>query len=77
LRALPALFYTEIGYYCTVKMASVNIDFKKMAVAFRTHVRMKASNAGSTIVYLSNGWLIEENPKDSSKVQKIDFSITK
>jgi len=48
-------------------MAVVNIDFKKMAVAFREHVRFKAAQAGSNIIYVQNGQLIEENPKDSTK----------
>lgn len=46
---------------------AVNIDFKKMAIAFREHVRVKASQAGSNIIYVQNGQLIEENPKDSTK----------
>jgi ribosomal protein L18E len=37
-----------------------------MALAFRKHVRLKALNAGSNIIYLKNGQLVEENPKDSS-----------
>lgn len=55
-----------IGYYCNMKGEAVNINFKKMALAFRKHVRLKALNAGSNIVYVKNGQLIEENPKDSS-----------
>ncbi len=50
-----------------MKMTAVNINFKKMAIAFRAHVRFKAVQAGSTIIYMENGQLIEENPKDSSK----------
>ena len=50
-----------------MKIAVVNIDFKKMAIAFRAHVRFKASQAGSNIIYVQNGQLIEENPKDSTK----------
>ena len=48
-------------------MEAVNINFKKMAIAFRVHVRLKALQAGSNIIYVQNGQLIEENPKDSSK----------
>jgi ribosomal protein L18E len=50
-----------------MKMSMVNINFKEMAIAFRDHVRFKAIQAGSNIVYLEKGQLIEENPKDSSK----------
>ena len=61
-----ALFSLRIGYYCVMKVEAVNINFKKMALAFREHVRLKALNAGSNIIYLKNGQLVEENPKDSS-----------
>ena len=50
-----------------MKTTAVNINFKKMAIAFRAHVRLKAVQAVSTIIYMENGLLIEENPKDSSK----------
>ena len=50
-----------------MKIAAVNINFKKMAIAFRAHVRSKAVQAGSNIIYMENGQLIEENPKDSTK----------
>lgn len=53
-----------------MKTDFVNIDFKKMAIAFREHVRFKASQAGSNIIYVQDGQLIEENPKDSSKIIK-------
>jgi ABC-type proline/glycine betaine transport system ATPase subunit len=46
-----------------MKPQSVNIDFTKMAVAFRKHVLEKALNAGSTIIYMKDGKLIEEDPK--------------
>ncbi|HMI67781.1 MAG TPA: hypothetical protein VK517_17185 [Cyclobacteriaceae bacterium] len=49
-----------------MKTEAVNINFKKMAIAFRKHVRLKALNAGSNIIYFKNGHLVEENPKDSS-----------
>ncbi len=51
-------------------MEAVNINFKKMAIAFRAHVRLKAMQANSNIIYVQNGQLIEENPKDSSKSVK-------
>lgn len=51
-------------------MTTVNIDFKRMAIAFRTHVRLKAMQAGSNIIYMQNGQLIEENPTDSMKLIK-------
>ncbi len=50
-----------------MKAEVVNINFKRMAIAFRAHVRLKALKAGSNIVYVQNGQLIEENPKDSTK----------
>jgi ABC-type proline/glycine betaine transport system ATPase subunit len=46
-----------------MKTKFVSIDFTKMAVAFRKHVLEKALNAGSTIVYMKDGKLIEEDPK--------------
>lgn len=55
-----------IGYNCTMKNLPVNINFKRMAIAFRSHVRQKATQAGSNIIYMKNGQLIEENPKDST-----------
>lgn len=51
-------------------MEAVNINFKKMAIAFRAHVRLKAIQAGSTIIYVQNGQLIEENPQNSNKTIK-------
>ncbi len=53
-----------------MKTEAVNINFEKMAVAFRAHVRLKAILANSNIVYVQGGRLIEENPKDSSKSVK-------
>ncbi|MBX2963045.1 MAG: hypothetical protein KF687_11075 [Cyclobacteriaceae bacterium] len=58
-------------------MEAVNINFKKMAIAFRAHVRLKALQAGSTIIYVQNGQLIEENPKDSSKsIKRKSLSVS-
>jgi len=42
----------------------VNIDFKKVGKTFREYVRDKAIAAGSTIVYVHNDQLIEEDPKN-------------
>lgn len=53
-----------------MKISMVNINFKEIAIAFREHVRIKAIQAGSNIIYMENGQLIEENPKDSSKKVK-------
>lgn len=53
-------------YNCGMKNSPVNINFTKMAIAFRSHVRLKAAQAGSSIVYMKNGQLIEENPKDAT-----------
>ncbi len=50
---------------------SVNIDFKKMAVAFRKHVLDKALNAGSTIIYMKDGMLIEEDPRTAQILKSI------
>jgi hypothetical protein len=38
-----------------------------MGKAFREFVRQKAIRANSTIVYIKDGVLIEENPKTSAK----------
>ena len=50
--------------------SSVNIDFKKMSVAFRKHVLLKALKAGSTIVYMKDGELVEEDPKNVGHLKK-------
>jgi hypothetical protein len=42
---------------------SVNIDFKKMGETFHEFVRSKALLAGSTIVYVLKGKLVEEDPR--------------
>lgn len=47
----------------------VNINFKEMSMAYRAHVRSKAKKAGTTIVYIRNGNLVEENPIDLSHVK--------
>jgi len=51
-----------------VKYPQINIDFKKMEKAFREHVRRKAMQAGSTIIYKKNGQLVEEDPATSKKI---------
>ncbi len=50
-----------------VKTLQVNIDFKKMEKAFPEHIRKKAIKAGSTIVYMENDQLIEEDPATLKK----------
>lgn len=52
----------KIQYLCFMK-SMVNIDFQRMGKAFQQHVRQKAARSGSTIVYLKNGMLTEEDPK--------------
>jgi hypothetical protein len=61
-----ALYLGRIGYYCIMKNSSVKINFKQMEVAFRSHVRRKATQAGSSIIYIKDGQLIEENLKDAT-----------
>jgi hypothetical protein len=46
----------------------VHIDFRKFRETFREFVRNKAIQSGSTIVYLSEGQLIEEDPKNNKTV---------
>lgn len=41
----------------------VNFNFEALSKALRRHVREKARQAGTTIVYKKNGQLIEENPR--------------
>ena len=50
-----------------MKSPQVHINFKIMEKAFREHVRKKAIQAGSTIIYKKDGQLIEEDPKTSEK----------
>lgn len=38
-------------------------DFPEHGKALQQHVRQKAARFGSTIVYLKNGMLLEEDPK--------------
>ena len=47
---------------------AVQINFKIMSKAFREFVRQKAIKADSTIVYVKDGALIEENPKNSATI---------
>ena len=46
----------------------VNIDFNKFRKTFRAYVRAKAVEAGSTIVYVLNGQLVEEDPRSEKIV---------
>jgi hypothetical protein len=50
-----------------VKTRQINIDFKQMEKAFREHVRKKAIDAHSTIIYREGNRLIEEDPATSKK----------
>ena len=57
-------------------LRKVNIDFKVMQQALKQSVRDKAIKAGSTIVYLKDGRLIEEDPKTLSKrTLKKEYSL--
>ncbi len=47
--------------------SDVNIDFTVMKKTFRELVVAKAKKANSTIVYVENGQLIEEDPNTSQK----------
>jgi len=51
-----------------MKNSSVNIDFKKMATAFRLHVLKKALSAGSSIIYMKNGKIVEEDPATALQI---------
>ena len=51
-----------------MKVPQVQINFKIMEKAFREHVRKKAIQVGSTIIYKKDGQLIEENPVTSEKI---------
>ncbi len=54
----------------------VNIDFKLMKKALKESVRDKAIKAGSTIVYLQDGEIIEEDPKTKIKrILKKEYSL--
>lgn len=59
-----------------MKLSKVNIDFKIMQQALKQSVRDKAIKAGSTIVYIKDGKLIEEDPKTCSKrTLKKEYSL--
>jgi hypothetical protein len=54
----------------------VNIDFKLMCKALKENVCDKAIKANSTIVYLQDGKLIEEDPKTKTKrIFKKEYSL--
>ena len=48
--------------------SSVNIDFEVMRYAVKKHAREKAIKFGSTLIYVENGRLIEEDPSSSKKI---------
>lgn len=50
-----------------MESAEVKIDFAVMEIALREVVVEKAKKANSTIVYMENGQLIEEDPNTSEK----------
>ena len=51
--------------------SKVNIDFEKMSLVFHKYVLAKALKAGSTIVYLKDGVLVEEDPKNEGHLKKV------
>jgi len=52
----------------------VNINFKQFRKTFREYVRNKAIEAGSTIVYVIDNRLVEEDPK-SEKITVLKESF--
>jgi ABC-type uncharacterized transport system ATPase component len=54
-----------------MKSDKVKIDFKIMSVAFRNHVIQKAIIAGNAIVYLKDGKIVEEDPRNSKLVDRL------
>jgi hypothetical protein len=46
-----------------MKTKHVNIDFTVMQKAMKKAVREKALQFGSSIIYLKDGELVEENPR--------------
>lgn len=50
--------------------SKVNIDFKIVAEAFHEYVLQKARKAGSTVVYMKNGEVVEEDPKNAGRLKK-------
>ncbi|MBV9962450.1 MAG: hypothetical protein JO072_09400 [Parafilimonas sp.] len=59
-----------------MKKEKVNIDFTLMQKAIKQTVREKAIKANSTIVYLQDGELIEEDPKTKTKrILKKEYSL--
>ncbi|MEO6327423.1 MAG: hypothetical protein ABIO55_00750 [Ginsengibacter sp.] len=54
----------------------VNIDFRIMKKVLKENVRDKAIKAGSTIVYLEDGEIIEEDPTTKTKrILKKEYSL--
>jgi hypothetical protein len=59
-----------------VEKEKINIDFALMQKALKQSVREKAVKANSTIVYLLDGELIEEDPKTKTKrILKKEYSL--
>jgi hypothetical protein len=51
-----------------MKSSYVFIDYTAMGKAMSQYVRKKASNSNSTIVYMKNDLIIEEDPKRNTQV---------
>lgn len=49
-----------------MKTKNVNIDFGVMQKAMKKAVREKALQFGSSIVYIKDGQLVEENPRTNT-----------
>lgn len=50
-----------------MKTLQVHKNFKLVAKALREDVRHKAAISGNSIVYLKDGQIIEEDPKNNKK----------
>lgn len=50
-----------------MKSHYVHIDYSAIARALSLHIRKKAAESNSTIVYMKGGSIIEEDPKNSKQ----------
>lgn len=50
-----------------MKSSHVYINYDALARAFGKHVRKKAATANSTIIYLRDGAIVEEDPKSHTR----------
>ncbi|MBX2923235.1 MAG: hypothetical protein KF746_13630 [Chitinophagaceae bacterium] len=65
----PTVFtYPGKLYFWFMSASNIYIDLTKMQAALKQFVRYKAEKAGSNIIYVRNGQLIEENPKTHKKI---------